>query len=263
MRPFLTIFIPAYNEEGNLHSCVEVVLKRMAELGVSVEVLIVDDGSRDGTGTLADELARRIPCVRAVHHPANLGVGGAFRTAVEQAQGEWLILIPADLALDPRELSRYIDAAPTADIVVGLRSDWSDYSLLRYVVSRTNIRLIQLLFGMKERQFQYISMYRMEVLRSIEIEYWRSAFFLPEILIKAKALGKRLVEVEIRYAPRLTGKATGAKAVLVFRTVADILRFWTRTTASKMIRMKAEGSKACPGQTEGMKAEADLHRSID
>ncbi len=233
MNPFLTVFVPAYNEEGNIRSCVEVVLCRMAELGVPIEILIVDDGSRDQTGALADDLSRRIPCVRAVHHPKNLGVGGAFRTAVEQAQSEWLILIPADLALDPHELSRYIDAAPRADIVVGLRSDRSDYTLARHVISWTNIHLIQLLFGMKVRQFQYISMYRMEVLRALEIEYWRSAFYLAEILIKSRDMGKRLVEVEIRYAPRLTGRATGAKAVLVAKTVRDIFLFWMKTRAIK------------------------------
>jgi hypothetical protein len=81
---------------------------------------------------------------------------------------------------------------------------------------------------MRERQFQYISMYRVEVLRQIKIEYWQSAFFLAEILIKAKALGYRLVEVEIIYTPRLTGRATGAKLTLVLRTVLDIFRFWLR-----------------------------------
>jgi hypothetical protein len=71
-------------------------------------------------------------------------------------------------------------------------------------------------------------MYRMEVLRQIEIEYWQSAFFLAEILIKAHDLGKRLVEVEIHYAPRLTGKPTGAKLQLVVMTVLDIFSFWLR-----------------------------------
>jgi hypothetical protein len=139
-----------------------------------------------------------------------------------------MILIPADLALEPQELRRYIQAAPQADVVVGLRSNRCDYTLPRRVISWTNIHLIQALFGMRERQFQYISMYRLEVLRQIEIEYWRSAFFLAEILIKAKALGSRLVEVEILYTPRLAGRATGAKMILVVRTVWDIFRFWLR-----------------------------------
>jgi len=226
MRPRLSVFVPAYNEAGNLAHCVATIRSKMDELHVSAEILIVNDGSTDSTGSLADELARKYPQVRVFHHPINRGIGAAFLTALGEAGGDWLILIPADLALHPDELRRYIVAAPQADIVVGLRTDRSDYTLLRRIVSWTNIRLIQTLFRMKLRQFQYISMYRLEVLRAIKIEYGRSAFFLAEILIKARDRGYRLVEVEIRYAPRLTGKPTGAKAVLIVLTVIDILRYW-------------------------------------
>ena len=228
MKPFLTVFVPAYNEAGNLPGCVEAVLAQMEVQGVSVEILIVDDASRDETGALADRLAAQEGRVRVVHHPANLGIGGAFMTAVQHAHGEWLILIPADLAIEPSELRRYLEAAPQADVVVGLRSDLSDYNLARKLVHESNIFLVRHLFHMPLRQFQYISMYRMVVLHSMTIEYWRSAFFLAEILIKARALGCRLVEVEVLYAPRVTGRATGAKLKLVFLTLWDLFRFWVR-----------------------------------
>jgi len=228
MKPFLTVFIPAYNEGGNLSRCVQAVLSQMNLLGVPVEILIVDDGSRDQTGALADQLAAQEQRVRVVHHPANLGIGGAFKTSLQHATGEWLILIPADLALEPSDLRRYIEAAPQADVVVGLRSDLSDYNFARRLIHETNIFLVRRLFGTPLRQFQYISMYRMQVLRSLEVEYWRSAFFLAEILIKARALDFRLVEVEVLYAPRLAGRATGAKLRLVFLTLWDLFRFWLR-----------------------------------
>jgi len=228
MKPLVSVFIPAYNEAGNLRHCVEVVLSKMGEMGVEAEALVVDDGSTDSTGTLADELAAQNPRVRVVHHDRNQGIGAAFCTAILEARGEWIILIPADLALHPDELRCYLEATPQADIVVGLRSDRSDYTLLRKLVSWTNIHLIRSLFHMHLRQFQYISMYRMDALRGIKIEYWRSAFFLAEVLIKARDRGYRLVEVEIRYAPRVSGRPTGAKLKLVVRTVLDIFHFWMR-----------------------------------
>lgn len=244
-QPYLTVFIPAYNEMANLESCVQVLQAKLAELGVAAEVLIVDDGSRDGTGALAEELAGREQNLRVIHHAENRGIGAAFITAAAAARGEWLILIPADLALNPHDLRFYLEAAPRADVVVGLRSDRSDYTWPRRLVSWANILLVQRLFGMKERQFQYISMYRMAVLRQIKstygshpnggkaeqgIEYWRSAFFLAEILIKARRLGYRLVEVEVRYTPRRAGRATGANPKLVLATLRDLLQFWLRSS---------------------------------
>jgi glycosyltransferase involved in cell wall biosynthesis len=228
MNSYLTVFIPAYNEESNLENCIDAVHQKMDEMNVSTDFIIVNDGSTDGTGPLADTLAANDDHISSIHHDKNLGVGGAFITALANAQSEWMILIPGDLALDPSELHLYIEASPHADIVVGLRSDRSDYTLLRKMVSWTNIRLIQTLFHMELRQYQYISMYRLDFLHQIKIEYWRSAFFLAEILIKARDMGKCLVEVEIHYAPRLKGRPTGAKMILILRTVFDIFRFWLR-----------------------------------
>lgn len=224
----LTVFVPAYNEEKNLPHCVKVVTDKLTELGITHEFLIVDDGSRDRTGEIASQIAATRSNVRVIRHRKNGGVGAAFVTAIKNARSEWLILIPADLALEPRELHHYIQAAPYADIVVGLRTDRSDYTVLRKIVSWTNIKLVQLLFDMKERQFQYISMYRLSVLHQMDIEYWQSAFFHAETLIKAKALGKKLVEVEIKYAPRVSGKPTGARLMLILLTVWDMFHFWLR-----------------------------------
>lgn len=230
MQPTLTVLMPAYNEEAGLARSVEQLRASLAGLGVSFEILIVNDASRDRTAEVAAGLAARYAEVRVVHHPENRGIGGGFVTGVASALGDWLILIPADLALDLAELPKYLRAAETADVVVGIRSDRRDYSGARLVVSWVNIRLIQLLFGMRQRQFNYISMYRLSVLRRMQIETWRSAFFHAETLIKAQALGYRLVEVEIRYAPRASGRATGARPRFVLRTLRDLIRFWIRWT---------------------------------
>jgi glycosyltransferase involved in cell wall biosynthesis len=228
-RPWLTVLIPAYNEEACLADSVGQVLARLDSLGVAGEVLIVDDASRDRTAAIADALAAAHPAVvRVCHHPVNQGIGGGFVSGVAGAWGEWMILIPADLALDLAELSKYLDAARTADVVVGVRAGRGDYTHYRMLVSRLNIRAIQLLFGMPLRQFNYISLYRVDLLRRIEIEYWQSAFFFAEVLIKLRDLGARLVEVDIGYVPRASGHATGAATSFILRTAADMLRYRLR-----------------------------------
>jgi glycosyltransferase involved in cell wall biosynthesis len=226
--PWLTVLIPAYNEEAGLASSVEQVLDALTRHGVSAEILIVDDASTDATGRNADALAVREPAVRVVHHPENRNIGGVMRTGIAAARGAWLILIPADLAMDLDELSKYIVAAQVADVVVGVCSDRSDYSMFRRLVSWANIQAIRVLFRMPLRQYNYISMYRTEVLNRIDVEYVCSAFFFAEILIKARDLGARLVEVDVAYVPRASGKATGATPRLIWRTSRDMIRFWGR-----------------------------------
>ena len=226
--PRLTVLMPAYNEASGLAQSASLVLAKLHELAIPAELVIVDDGSRDGTAEIADALAAAEADVRVIHHPENRGIGGGVVTGFAAARGEWLILIPADLALDLDELHKYCEAAPQADIVVGIRSDRSDYDFMRKVVSWVNIWAIQALFGMEQRQFNYISMYRLDALREMRIEYWHSAFFYAEIMIKAEALGRRLVEVDIQYVPRDSGEATGAKPAFILRTTTDMLRFWWR-----------------------------------
>lgn len=226
--PFLSILIPAYNEQAGLAGAVRQVLAKTEEMGISAEVIVVDDGSTDGTGAVADVLAAGDARVRAIHHPANRGIGGGFVTGVAAADGEWLILIPADLAIDLEELRTYLAAADVADLVVGVCPVRSDYAAFRRLVSWANVVLIQRLFGMPQHQFNYISMYRVALLRRIGIEYWHSAFFFAEAIIKAQRLGARIVEVRTTYVPRASGRATGARWGLILATGRDMLCFWWR-----------------------------------
>jgi glycosyltransferase involved in cell wall biosynthesis len=246
-RPRLTVLIPAFNEAAGLAHCVELVHRHLAELEAGAEILIVDDGSRDETAAIAERLAAAYAGLRLVRHAVNGGIGRAFTTGVAEAQGEWLILIPADLGLQPSELSRYLDAARRADIVVGNRSDMSDYSFFRRLVHYANITLIRVLFGMLLRQFQYISLYRLALLRQLDIEFTGSAFMLAEILIKARALGACLVEVPIRYLPRASGRATGARGKLIVATLRDRFTFWWRWVRLGPVAAARRRSPVQPG----------------
>lgn len=237
MAPFLTVFMPAYNEARGLTANVGTLLAALDGYGITYEVLIVNDASVDDTGRLADALAARHPQVRVIHHPVNRGIGGGFVSGIAAARGEWFILIPADLAMDLGELQRYFAAAASADVVVGVRSDRSDYSGWRRVVSFVNIGLIRFLFAMRERQFNYITMYRLAVLAAMKIEYSHSAFFHAETIIKAKALGYRIAEVEVSYVPRRTGHATGARPRLIAATLRDMLQYWVRTRVGERLRI--------------------------
>ncbi len=225
---YLTVVMPAYNEEPDLLANTALLIGKLRELAVDYGLLIVDDGSRDATAGLADGLAEGSERVRVLHHAENMGIGQALHTGFTNARGEYTIFIPSDLAMDLDDLPKYLSAARDADVVVGLRSDRRDTSFRRKAVSVINIALVRLLFRMPIRQFQYICMYRTRCLQEIQIEYPDSAFIQAEVLIKARDMGYKLTEVTIGYIPRTGGSASGARIRVVLKSVRDLAHFWVR-----------------------------------
>ncbi|GAB4330341.1 MAG: hypothetical protein Kow0099_00870 [Candidatus Abyssubacteria bacterium] len=238
MEPYVSVVIPAYNEEANLRETVGVVSDKLDALGTAFEIIIVNDGSIDRTRAIAEALSSSDTRIRLINHPRNLGPGSGVFTGIGAATGEFVIFIPADLALDIDDLKKYVEASRNCDLVVGIRSDRRDYSLFRKLVSLVNIALIKILFQMKERQFNYIHMYRREMLQRIDIES-RGVFITAEIMIKARDLGYRLQEVDVRYVPRLAGKATCGSAKVISRTVKDLFRLWWKRTFHKADYMQS------------------------
>lgn len=226
-HPDVTIVIPAYNEEENLEQTVHAIAGKLRELGRSYEILVVDDGSTDGTADVTRRLGEADAAVRLIQHERNRGPGSGVVTGIEHATGDAVMFIPADLAMDLDDLHKYFDAAEEADVVVGLRSDRRDYSAFRKLVSVVNITLLRLLFGMRVRQFNYIHLYKRRIFEQITVES-RSVFMTAEVLIKARDLGYRLTEVEIGYVPRTAGQASCGRVGVIARAVWDLARFWVR-----------------------------------
>jgi glycosyltransferase involved in cell wall biosynthesis len=239
MKAYVSVVVPAYNEEENLSATVAQVARKLDELDTTFEIVIVNDGSTDRTREIAEKLAAADARIRLINHQRNLGPGSGVFTGIEAAEGDFVIFIPADLALDIDELYKYIDASRTCDLVVGIRSDRRDYSAFRKFVSHVNIGLIKLLFGMKERQFNYIHMYRRAMLNRINIES-RGVFITAEIMIKARDLGYRLQEVDITYVPRTSGRATCGSVKVIMETVRDLFRIWWKRTFHKSVYLRSE-----------------------
>src|SRR6185503_4666044 len=145
-RPYLTIAMPAYNEEAILARNVVALAAALEALRLDWELVIVDDASRDRTPAIAAALARAYRRVRFYRHRRNRGVCGAMRSAIAVARGEWLMMVPADLAMDLTQIPRYLAASADADVVLGVCPVRSDYTAYRYFLSRTNVWLLRTLF---------------------------------------------------------------------------------------------------------------------
>src|ERR1700694_5327523 len=123
----LTVFFPAYNDSGTIASMVIRTVKAVSELTPDFEIIIVDDGSADGTAEIADELTRTYPQVRAVHHPKNRDYGAALQTGFRSATKELIFYTDGDGQYDPAELSTlWAKMTPDADLVNGYKISRAD-----------------------------------------------------------------------------------------------------------------------------------------
>jgi glycosyltransferase involved in cell wall biosynthesis len=229
----LSYFFPAHNEEANLRGLVDEALAELPAIAAAFEIIVVDDGSRDATPAIADELAATHPgVVRAVHHPVNLGYGAALRSGFGAARHELIAFTDGDRQFHVADLARLTArlAAPDApDVVAGYRIRRADPPL-RTAYARAYRLANRIFFGLRVRDIDCAcKLFRRAALEGVRVESG-GAFFSAELLIKLRASGRRLVEVGVPHYPRTAGSPTGAKPRVVFRAVRDFwalrLRLW-------------------------------------
>jgi glycosyltransferase involved in cell wall biosynthesis len=225
-RPEVTVGIPAYNERECLEAVVRNAHDVLSRLGGSFEILIIDDGSTDGTSALADGLSLRWPEVRVVHHPENLSFSGALRTLYRSARGQWLFLCPADGQVDVAEIEPFLARRDVADVVLGYRLTTPD-RWYRRINSFLFKRMTRLLFGFRFREISNCKLYRVDLLKDLPlISRPGTATIEPEVIFRLARGGARFAEVPYHLLARQGGTAKGAKISMIFKTFFDL--FWLR-----------------------------------
>ena len=230
----LSYFFPAHNEEANVRELVAEALETLPTLAEVFEIIVVNDGSRDATGAIADELAAANPgVVRAVHHPTNLGYGAALLSGFRAARHELVTFTDGDRQFRVADLGRLtarLGEADQPDAVVGYRIKRAD-PLIRTIYARLYRFAIRVWFGLKVRDVDCAcKLFRRDALAGIAVESG-GAFFSAELLIKLNAAGRSIAEVGVPHHPRTAGSPTGAKPSVIFRAVRDFwslrLRIWS------------------------------------
>jgi glycosyltransferase involved in cell wall biosynthesis len=196
----------AYNEVGSLKAVVQEIDRTLAELHRGYEIIVVDDGSTDGTGAIADRLAQEWNHVRIIHHQINQGLGGVYRTGFKQAQREWVTFFPADGQFPAEIIQQFAPLMENADMVLGYLPNRSS-SLLSKSLSAAERVLYRLLFGPLPG-FQGILMFRRSLLDHIELKSsGRGWAIVMELIIRASQSGCKLVSVPTEMRPRATGRS--------------------------------------------------------
>ena len=222
----LSYFFPAHNEEANIEGLVAEALETLPLLADRFEIIAVNDGSRDGTGRLADELAARHPdLVRVVHHPTNLGYGAALRSGFTAARYDLIAFTDGDRQFKVADIGRLTARAaePDApDVVLGFRIKRAD-ARIRLAYARIFRLANRTFFDLRVTDVDgACKLFRRAALEDVRVES-DGAFFSAELLIKLREAGRTVVEVGVPHYPRTAGSATGARPSVILRAVRD---FW-------------------------------------
>ena len=213
----LSAVVPAYNEAGNIDGVVEALLAVLPVVAGRHEIIVVDDGSSDGTGAA---VAGR-PGVRVIRHPTNRGYGAALRSGLAVAREPWCVFLDGDGQLDPRDLPRLVAAVDDADLVAGYRAARADPPLRRLYGWLWNA-LVRLLLGVRVRDVNCaFKLVHGEVLRSVTLES-RGALLSAELLGKALRHGFRVRQVPVSHRGRHLGTATGGAPHVVARALYEL-----------------------------------------
>jgi glycosyltransferase involved in cell wall biosynthesis len=222
----LSIFFPAYNDSGTIASLVITALRTARTLTPDHEVIVVNDGSADGTAEILDELASIYPQVRIVTHEKNRGYGGALRTGFASATRELVFYTDGDAQYDPAEMEalwRRFDQ--NVDLVNGYKINRSD-PLHRIVIGRIYHHLVKTLFRLTVRDVDCdFRMMRRSIFDSVHLEK-NSGVICLEMMKKITDGGFRIAEVPVHHYHRAYGKSQFFNFRRLYRTAIDVMKLW-------------------------------------
>lgn len=225
----LALVLPVLNEQASLERALERCVAAMGQVADAFEILVVNDGSSDATGEIAERFAARDPHVRVLHNPRNVNYGVSLKRGIQAARSEWLFHDGADLPFAPEDLPLVIPHLAEHDVVVIRRRDRSAHSSWRRVTSLVNNGLLRLAFRPRSSDLNFTQFYRRAVLDALPLRSTSPAFVTPELIIGAERAGFRVTEIGLEFRRREAGTAHFGRPKDILWTLRDMLRFRVRT----------------------------------
>ena len=224
--PSLSVCMPAYNEEENIAGMVTDVLAVMQPRVADFEIVVANDGSKDRTGAVLEELAQQHPEVKPVHHEVNQGYGAAVYTALSSASKELIFFTDSDRQFKLEEIDRLLAKRDEADMIVGYRAPRRD-PFLRVLFGWGWSSLVTLLFGYTARDIDCaFKLFPRTLFENVgPTVQSRGATFSAEFLVRTKRAGYTIAEVPVSHLPRVAGSQTGARWDVISRAFGELWQF--------------------------------------
>lgn len=230
--PGISVFLLAHNEEGNIKRVIDGFKTEIPKLTDDYEIIVVDDGSSDDTGHIAECMASADCHVRVVHHGVNRGYGAAVISGINAASKEYVLLSDGDGQFDPADLLRLAANMPNCDVVVGRRIRRAD-PLMRRVNGKAWSIMMRALFGLRITDLDCgFKLFRRQVLADLQLEA-NGAMITTELMAKLAGRGARIMEVGVRHLPRMAGEQSGNSLRVIGRAFKELPALYWKLRAAR------------------------------
>lgn len=224
MHESFSIVLPCYNEEANIASTVHDVLSWFAKEGISGEVVVVNDGSSDGTGIVLSELEKQHPELVVVTHERNRGYGSAVRSGMDRASKEWIGYMDSDGQFKASDFSKLLPFTSGHALISGRRRKRAD-PFMRKVNAKGFALLNLIVLGIWVRDINCaMKLFRRDIWPKVRPEFATGALFNAEVFYRARRQGIAWKQCYVEHYPRRAGRQTGANLKVIARMFRDMAR---------------------------------------
>lgn len=221
----LSIFFPAYNEEANIEEAVLDAIKVAKKITKDYEIIVIDDGSKDKTAEIIDNLKKKYHQIKPVHQN-NQGYGGAVWAGINNSKKDLIFFSDSDLQFDLSELEKFIPYSEKYDAVFGYRSPRCD-PFMRLANAWGWKVLGRLLLGVKIKDIDCaFKLFNKSVFQKIDSVNSRGATFSVELIYRMQKENLKIKELPVSHFPRRAGSPTGAKLSVILRAFKEIWQLY-------------------------------------
>jgi glycosyltransferase involved in cell wall biosynthesis len=223
MSTSISLIFPVFKDERTVRIVAEKALRLLQSVADEYEIIIIDDGSPDRSGDIADELSRQYPCVRVIHHQTNLGYGRAIRSGLSACRYDYICMIDGDDQYEVSDFLKLLKLRDFYDLIITFRYK-KIYSSIRLFISWVYNKTLRILFRTPFRDVSTgIRVARKALIDDIPLES-SSPFIGAELAIKAMLKGYRVGEVGIQTFPREFGSGSSTSAKNIIATIREMWR---------------------------------------